>query len=365
MHVLVVSHTYTAPINRAKLEALAYHCSLTAIIPYRWQDSLFAVDSSPNKSNYALHALPIRFNGHILRHLYPSRALNQILRSTQPDLVYVEEEPGSLALAQFTFKRDYKLVFFTWENVFRRLCPLALERWNLARSDGAICGNHDAARNLSSKNFLKPIAVTPQIGVDPDLFHPERSRHTRSSLGLDGFVVGYIGRLVEEKGLWTLLAAIERVPDVRLVIVGAGPLREGIERWITRHRLASHTRLVTSVPHEEIPRYLNALDTLVLPSQTTPRWKEQFGHVLIEAMACGVPVIGSDCGAIPEVIADAGIIFPEGNVGSLRDAIVALQSNPRRRTQLADAGRARVLAHYTHTHIAAQNLEFFQQVLSQ
>ena len=117
------------------------------------------------------------------------------------------------------------------------------------------------------------------------------------------------------------------------------------------------------MPHEQVARYLNTLDTLALPSLTTPTWKEQFGHVLIEAMACGVPVIGSSSGAIPELIGDAGLIFPEGDIAALRAAIISLQTNLCQRSELARAGRKRVLEHYTHDRIAAANAEFFAQVL--
>ncbi len=366
--VVLVSHTYTAPVNRAKLEALAQYISLTVIVPNRWRETLFTVDAVTRmtSSSYPLHPLPIYFSGHVLRYVYPFRVVKRILRDAHPDLVCVEEEPASFALAQVALlKRDYKLIFFTWENIYRRERFPILERWNLARCDGAICGNRDGVQVMRTKKFAKPVAVTPQLGVDPEIFHPARSSSARTSLGLDGFVVGYVGRLVEEKGLWTVLRAVECLPDVRLAIIGSGPLRNAMERWIELRHLAERVRIIAAVPHQEIPHCMNAIDALVLPSQTTPRWKEQFGHVLIEAMACGVPVIGSDSGAIPEVIADAGIIFPESNIDALRDVIVALQMNTARRAHLADTGRARVLAHYTHSRIAAQNAQFFEQVLAQ
>lgn len=360
--MLVVSHTYTASINCAKLDALAQLVSLTAIIPARWEDTLFTNESSvdPNP-NYVISSLPIRFDGHILRYHYPFRAIDRILRETLPDLVLVEEEPASLALAQFAWlKRNYKLVFFTWENIFHMARLPVLEQWNISRCDGAIAGNTDAAQILRQKKFSKLVTVIPQLGIDLGTFSSVRTGSTR-----DHFVVGYIGRLVKEKGLWTLLRAVEVLEDVRVVLVGAGPLREDLGRWIESRQLTNRIEIRAAVPHQDVPRILNEFDVLVLPSQTTERWKEQFGHILIEAMACGVPVIGANSGAIPEVIADAGIVFPEANANALRDAIIALQKNPALRAKFAEAGRARVLGHYTHAHIAAQNADFFRRIISQ
>lgn len=365
--VLLVSHTYTARVNRAKLDALAQHVSLTVIVPGRWRDPLFTVDAAALDTvpAYSLYALPIRFNGHILRYVYPFGALGRILGAVCPDLIQVEEEPASFVVTQLALrKRKSKLIFFSWENTSGRASLPLLEGWNLSRSDGAICGNQDARALLRSKEFAKPIAVIPQLGVDTQLFRPQRSEDVRNSLGLNVFVVGYVGRLVEEKGLWTLLRAIECLPQVGLLMIGSGPLRDTIERWVVSRSLTERVRIVDAALHQHIPRYLNGLDALALPSQTTPRWKEQFGHVLIEAMACGVPVIGSDSGAIPEVIGDAGIVFPEGNADALREAICALEADSVRREQLGKAGRARVLSFYTHERVAAQTADFFQQVLA-
>ena len=367
--VLLVSHTYAAPINRAKLDALAQHLFLDVVAPQRWRDALFdlpAQHAAP--ANYSLHRLPVAFDGHILRYLYSFRALSRIVREARPALVYVEEEPASLVLGQLAALKQryrYKLVFFTWENIARRVGLPGVERYNLQQADGAIAGNVEAGQVLRRKGFRGPLRVTPQLGVTPGQFRPRRATELRRALGLNGFVVGYVGRLVEAKGLWTLLEAVRDLPDVRLLLVGAGPLQAALDRRIKQdHRLRERSCRVNAVPHEEIVRYLNTLDVLVLPSQTTPTWKEQFGHVLIEAMACAVPVIGSNSGAIPEVIAEAGLIFPEGDAKALRDAIYSLQANPSRREHLAQVGRERVLGHYTHERIATANAEFFRQVLA-
>lgn len=101
----------------------------------------------------------------------------------------------------------------------------------------------------------------------------------------------------------------------------------------------------------------------MLPSLTTPRWKEQFGHVLIEAMACGVPVIGSSSGAIPEVIGDAGLVVPEGIPGALAEAINLLRISEIQRMSLGQRGRARVLELYTNERIGHQTLCFWREVI--
>lgn len=365
--VLIVSHTYVAPINHAKLEALAALVPLAVVIPDRWRDVLFQFGGEVGgSSTYVAYQLPIRLDGRIMLHTYRLRDLGRIVARERPDLVYVEEEPGSLVLAEFAWlKRRYgfRLVFFTWENIVQRAGLPGLARLNLGACDGAIAGNREAAEVLAQRGFRGPTIVIPQLGLDPLLFRPCDASELRRSCGLKGLAVGYIGRLVEEKGLITLLEAVSGLEGVDLLLVGDGPLRSEIVGQIPGRGLTGRVHWAGTVPHEQIVPYLNALDALVLPSRTTPTWKEQFGHVLIEAMACGVPVIGSDSGAIPEVVGDAGLIFPEGDAESLRAAIRTLQADPLRRQALAQAGRDRVLAHYTHERIAAAEVAFFEQVL--
>ncbi len=108
---------------------------------------------------------------------------------------------------------------------------------------------------------------------------------------------------------------------------------------------------------------MRELDVLVLPSRTQPNWKEQFGRVLIEAMSCGVPVIGSTCGEIPQVIGEAGLVFPEGDVAALRAALSRLIDQPELRAELARRGRARVLAEFTQAAIARRHVAVYQAML--
>jgi glycosyltransferase involved in cell wall biosynthesis len=113
-----------------------------------------------------------------------------------------------------------------------------------------------------------------------------------------------------------------------------------------------------------MPAFYQVLDVLVLPSRTRPNWQEQFGRVLIEAMACAVAVVGSDCGEIPAVIGDAGLTFKEGDASALQTQLQFLLDHPAERLRLAQAGRQRVLAHYTMTSIAQRTVTVYKRLLA-
>jgi glycosyltransferase involved in cell wall biosynthesis len=145
--------------------------------------------------------------------------------------------------------------------------------------------------------------------------------------------------------------------------VGNGGIQADLERQAGELGLADRVSFKPSVPSCEVPGFLSSMDALVLPSLTRPNWKEQFGRVLIEAMACGVPVVGSDSGEIPSVIGDAGLVFPEGNVAALRERLQGLMDQDSLRGELSERGRQRVLEHYTQAKVAEQYYLVYRQML--
>jgi glycosyltransferase involved in cell wall biosynthesis len=146
--------------------------------------------------------------------------------------------------------------------------------------------------------------------------------------------------------------------------MGAGPERPLLEYVVKQNGLAGRVSFAPMRPSTEMPNFYVELDALVLPSRTRPNWKEQFGRVLIEAMACGVPVIGSECGEIPNVIGDSGLLFPEDNVEALAAHLIALRDSQPLRAELAARGRARVLAHFTQASVAERTIKFYQQIMA-
>jgi glycosyltransferase involved in cell wall biosynthesis len=129
--------------------------------------------------------------------------------------------------------------------------------------------------------------------------------------------------------------------------------------------LGLHQRVAIqpAVPSIEVPALLQQLDVLVLPSRTTAHWKEQFGRVLVEAMSCGVAVVGSSSGEIPHVIGDAGIVVAEGDVAMLRSALLNLLHQPALCHELGQRGRARVLQHYTQAALAGKYYDVYRAMM--
>lgn len=368
MRVVVIGRTYALEINRAKWNYLPSNVDLTLITPAKIHHPLriYRAEPSTRWTHFLLEAWGTdRLSGFAFHpwELWP------LLWRLRPDLIQVDEEPSSLAVLEVLLLKPWlkcPVLLFSWENLpIRYRWPFSMvRRFNLRRVDGAIAGTQEAAHRLRADGFSRPIAVIPQLGVDPQRFHPQRNHSLRQELGLHTFTIGYIGRIIPEKGLWVLLNALSLLQgDWQCLLVGEGQIRK---EWLYQARkrgLGERIVWIPTVPHVKVPEYINAMDVLVLPSLTTSRWKEQFGHVLIEAMACGIPVIGSDSGAIPEVIGEAGLIVPEGNAVALAQALDDLRSSESRRVTLGQKGRERVLALYTNEKICNQTFRFWQEVL--
>ena len=127
-----------------------------------------------------------------------------------------------------------------------------------------------------------------------------------------------------------------------------------------RHGITERTTFRDSVPHADVAALWPTIDVLVLPSHTTPRWAEQFGHVLVEAMAHGVAVVGASSGAIPDVIGDAGLVVPERDPAALREALNGLASDRSRVEELGHLGQTRVERLYTDDAVAERTIAFWK-----
>jgi glycosyltransferase involved in cell wall biosynthesis len=381
MRLAVVGATYATEEPRKKIESLAEHFDLTCITSrsYTGYGLENHLADQPEPSSYQLVGLPTAGEPDSTTR-YFLRGLGDALRRARPEIVLVESEPWAWLRWQAWWcarrlGRNVRFGEFSWENVrrsgFKGRLLAAAYRAAAATADFVIGGNEDAAAFFVESGFPREqLLVAPQLGVDEAVFHPADAAlkaQRRADLGLPAgaFLVGFGGRLLEMKGVPDLIEAVERVraqpggEAVQLALLGPGEIapllggREAQPAWL-------HVR--PACPHAEMAHFMQALDLFVLPSREWNRdglqWREQFGHVLIEAMACGIPVLGSSSGAIPAVLGDPGQIFPEGDVDRLSELLGAYFRAPEQRGAAVDRQIRRLHENYTNGVLAARWAEF-------
>ena len=361
----MLSKALVTGVYQKKLEELARlpGVELLAVVPPYWDEARVGVTRLERRytDGYQLVEEPMLFNGHHHIHVYPH--LGRHVRAFRPDILHADEEPfNAVTLHAALLGRSVGagVVFFSWQNLYRRYPPpfSLIERLNYTLASAAIAGNREAAHVLRRKGYRGPLAVFPQFGVDPAIYRPLPVE--RDALP----VIGFAGRLVPEKGIADLLEAFARLHTrARLEIVGNGTERTRLESQASSLGVRDRVLFRGGVAPADMPEMYNRFDILVVPSRTRPNWKEQFGRVIIEAMACEVPVVGSDSGEIPNVIGDAGRVFPEGDVDALAARLDELLVDEALRLALGRRARQRVLERYTQASIAEQSYALYRSLL--
>lgn len=340
---------------------------VTLICPANWRDELgLARQTGQTITAYRRLELPmLGAPNDYHRALY--RTLNFALPTVRPQIIHAEEEPESLAALQIAaahrlFAPRAQLILNAWQNLDRpkHWYVRLVARLAFLAADAITCGNDGAVTVLRSAGYNGLAPIIPQKGVNTDLYYPLAAvPHAES----DGLRLLYAGRLLPEKDVETLLHALPLVAaSTTLRIVGDGPQRARLRELIDELRLQDRVQLASPVEPTALPALFAQADALVLPSKTMPFWSEQLGRILLEAMACALPVIGSDSGAIPEVIGPAGLIFPEGNSAALADCIRLLDVDHGLRRRLGLLGMAQA-ERFSERSLAAQNLQLYHTLL--
>lgn len=369
MRILMVSKACIVGIYQRKLELIAQYpdIELRVLVPSSWQDERgITYLERVYTDGYELIETPLRFNGNFHLHYYPEFAHH--LKAWQPDIVHLDEEPYNLAtwlMLRATRQTSAKALFFSWQNIERQYPPPFrwLENYVLKHSDFALMGTASAADIWRAKGYRGDLAVIPQFGVDANLFVAADKPKTAD----EPVQIGYAGRLVPEKGIDLILQALAKLKHLnwQLRIIGGGPAQTALQQQTQQLGIADKVTFLGLVPSIEMPTHFQNLDILVIPSRTQSNWKEQYGRVIIEAMASGTVVIGSDSGAIPDVIGEAGLIFPEDDEQALGQALQKLISDADCRAELIRLGQQRVRDNFTQEHIAEQTVEVYRRLFEQ
>lgn len=378
MRVLSIAHSCVVSEYQKRMEEIAKYSDvdLTLLVPKYWSQFNKRVDLEKRESsNYRI--LPVQpitwgIRENSLRnvtHVYPHT--RRIINSVQPDILELWEEPFSAVTSHVTFwakktSPRTKIIFFSAQNILKKYpFPFsAFERYAYDNAQFAFLMNRKVIEVIRAKGYEREFVVLP-LGVDEDIFYKKDVRDLKARLGVNGFVVGFAGKITRQKGIVHLIEAVSQINEkVQLLIIGDGELKDEAEQLIDGRGLRQRTVFIGGVPHSQIPDYLNCMDLLVFPSITLPHLKEQFGRVIIEGMACEVPVVGSDSGETPATIGEAGLIFKERDVKDLRKKIEGLMSNPNLRNSLAKKGRERVMEHFTWKKIAEIQYQVYGKLMN-
>lgn len=386
----MIGHMYATAFNRRKLNPLTEYFEVTCVTWPLDGATLFGrpladFEQADHEPRYELHRLPIfpQDQGHTR---YFHRRLAEVLQARRYDVIFVDSEPwGFIRWQTWLLARmiqpEAVIGEFSWENIERQGLKGWLLSWvyRLAAQthDFSISGNQ-ACRKIMLRYGAKPETnrVAAQLGVETQEFRPadrqEKAQLRRNlSLPEKGFLIGFCGRLTDSKGLPELLASVKALrlilPEVnlQLAMLGHGD-RQGDLEVMQKENAWLH--LLPPRPHREVAAFMRCLDMFVLASKPVPSgpglWEEQFGHVLIEAMAAGVPTLGSSSGAIPEVIGMEEAIFEHSNETALKNLMKRWLTDPQGLAALAKRQRQRTLDHYSHEALARTWAEFFLQRLA-
>jgi glycosyltransferase involved in cell wall biosynthesis len=365
LKVLSIAHSaVNRTSGRLRYEALVDlrdDIDLTLVAPARYLEYGKPMKLDPHEGPMDFRVEPVRLPylprvGWYLLH-YPG--LGRLIEELRPEVIHLWEEPWSLAGLQAILLRDRMaprsaVLLETDQNILRRLPPPfeQIRRYTLRRVD-LLIGRQDESLAVSRAcGYAGPTAIV-EYGVAPGVFGRQDRAAARAELGVDGFTIGYVGRIVPEKGLHDVLDAMAAcAAPVTFVVVGAGADRDAVVAHARRLGLAERVRLLEPRQPAEVARVMNALDALVLMSRTTRSWKEQFGRVIMEAQACGVPVIGSDSGSIPGVVGPGGWVVAEGDAAALARLLARLAAAPDEVARAGAAGYAQANTRFSVATVA-------------
>jgi glycosyltransferase involved in cell wall biosynthesis len=364
VRAVILSHLYADPANRAKLRSLAgLGVSLAAAVPDRWATVDGRSQGTTWGDDTGVRVVPIPVHGRVAepeRLRWSAASLRRLLTDFRPDVLHIEEEPWTqpaVVALRLARRLGIRSVLSTAESLpgnyslrqrFRRERSLRL-------AQGVIGANRLAVALATKRRPTVPHLALPQIGVTPP---PATPRVTHP-----GLAIGFIGRLVPERGLDLLFrACVGLAGKWTLTVIGTGPSQEELEGLAERLGLSARVTWLGALPREAVDEIWPRLDCVVFPARTTRRWVATAARGALHAMANGVTVVGTDSGALPEIVGEAGRIVPEEDVAALASALQELYADRSECERLGAAGRRRIMDEFSDGAIAGKTLSFWRRL---
>jgi glycosyltransferase involved in cell wall biosynthesis len=351
MRLMIVSTSCMLGVNRAAYRHLSSFLNVTLhlVIPVRSKEAaahggLSKIEGEP------FEVTMLKMSGPHNR-LERATGLRELIESWEPSQLLLEFDPATLIVwdvVKASRHQNLSISVIALENQSRHFIfesYQALKRFQLRIAVGGLIASwflrsvqgkiqhvftvcDDGTTVMTEFGFAGCITKIP-LGFDASIFCQQDQNKislTRQRLNLRCTTIAYFGRLIPEKGVDLLIEALSTLRDMpwQFLIDTFSTYKSPYE--VELHSQIQELKLMDRIvyfdaSHNEMPDYMNAADIVVLPSISTPKFKEQYGRVIAEAMACGKIVIGSKSGAIPELIGDAGFLVAEGDVSRLSEIL--------------------------------------------
>lgn len=378
LKVLRISHSAALPSYRARERTLvkSYPLDLQVVVPSEWK-LMGAEPGSDETEPFVVHRLSTMLTGNIPLFAFDHFRLSEVMTKFRPDIVDIHEEPYSVAGYQSALLAKQilpgaKLLFYTAQNIHKNYPPpfSMTEQFVYRSASGAYPCSSEAAAILRKKGF-KGLAPVLPLGIDDTKFNTTvldngTRKKMRADLNLGKFVLGYFGRVESYKGIQYVLEALSFLGvdrDIQMVIVGSGTFISELQSLAQNLNLSDRIRWIGERPASEIQNWMSICDCIVVPSLTRKNWKEQFGRVVAESMACGTPVICSDSGSLPEVVGDCGLIVPEASAEPLKQALAKMYDDEILRADFAQRGIRKVQENFLWTKVIEKTIELYEAIL--
>jgi len=379
MKVALLSQAYLVSEFRKGLHELGHTVDLLVISPREmhgrsWRENVLRCSAEGGQGgNYSLLKLPsVRLFG--AQYLFVSLTLG--MRRFRPDLIHIDSDPWAVVfwqamLCRRLFAPQARVVAMVKKNTYRRYTGLRgrLKKWVAAKGTGRV-DRFISASEITARLYQREfgverdrLTVATHIGVDTDAFRPALGSLERGG----EVVVGYCGRLAVDKGVTDLLEAVAICRshaglDVRLLLLGAGPLHGDLASYALGRRWLE---VLPPVPNHRVPEFLSAIDVFALPSRVLPDHEEHDAHALTEALAAGVPTIGTRSGIIPELLGDGtGLLVDPERPRELSEGLRLVLTSPKMQADLAERGRAKAIRCFALTKVARERISVYRSVLA-
>jgi glycosyltransferase involved in cell wall biosynthesis len=327
------------------------------VVPETWYQFGRTLQADPSLDpRLKLHILPIALPraGPMSWYLHFYPGLRRLLREVDPDVIHLWEEPWSVVALQARFmKRRAAMVMEVDQNILKRLPPPFefIRKQVLSNTDHILSRSPDATAVVRARGYRGPV-TSIGYGVDLTTFNPAAEPSPHRAVRPE-FRIGYVGRIVEEKGLDDALDAMKlATTPVSLAIMGEGPHEDRLRQRIAELGLTDRVSIRGWGTPSDVAAFLRSLDVMILLTRTTKSVREQFGRVIVEAQACGVPVIGSQGGAIPDVVGDGGWIVPERDPAALASLLDFIAADTKALAAQGLAAQSNVFDRFTYRVVA-------------